>query len=264
VGKFLFNFIIKDMNNVLKNNNEQMQVDSTVFKYSPGQKHSASIIVDSEDQTEALKVAKHLANISLSKVCFCYASEAQICDEGYSITDLSIDPFRPRVSTSITIAYSTLGWEPAELLNRIGSLPQERMNVVDLALLYLKLSSRRNPLRIESLFSSMTVIIRDLYPDKIGNKYDPEHVATSLLKNGIKEILKCNVGFDEMQFDKQWTECYLDERCSIAHGKKSTILDISRKYESEELVRDVYNWAANLILFYINKFAQKTPMDRTN
>ena len=49
MGKFLFDFIIKEIKNVLKNNNEALGVDSTLFRQGPGGNHTASIIVNSDD-----------------------------------------------------------------------------------------------------------------------------------------------------------------------------------------------------------------------
>jgi hypothetical protein len=58
-----------------------------------------------------------------------------------------------------------------------------------------------------------------------------------------------------MSFEKDWIQCYAEERCSIAHGKKSRVLDIAKKYESEELINRVYSWASELIVFYINTYS---------
>lgn len=212
--------------------------------------------MDSENEMEAVNIAKYSVNISLSKVCFCYASEAKLCEDGYSVTNLSASSSSRRISKSLVLRYSILGWEPDDILKKVNSIPGERINVLELSLLYLKLSSYDNPLRIESLFSSMTAIIRELYPKEIGNDFDPEYVSTRLLNKGIKELLRREENFDEIKFDKDWKQCYADERCAIAHGKKSIISDISRKYESDELIRKVYSWAAKLIVFYINSFCE--------
>jgi predicted transcriptional regulator len=83
--------------------------------------------------------------------------------------------------------------------------------LTDLALAYYKLGEYSNSLRIESFFSSKTVIVRILLlKDK---------VQTEDLKNQLKTILKQNnPTFDERVFEQDWNNCYPNERCSIAHG----------------------------------------------
>jgi hypothetical protein len=76
-----------------------------------------------------------------------------------------------------------------------------------------------------------------------------------MLKNKIKEILKQNNSkFDESQFEEEWNSCYADERCSIAHGKGSKLIDIRTSGEYEKLINTVRSWTRELIYYYINKF----------
>ena len=79
---------------------------------------------------------------------------------------------------------------------------------LDLALAYYKLSEYKNPLRIEGLFSYITVIIRDLT--------EIDEVTTKILKNETKKILaQVRKNFNASEFDTQWIEFYADERYSI-------------------------------------------------
>jgi hypothetical protein len=54
-----------------------------------------------------------------------------------------------------------------------------------------------------------------------------DEVSTQLLKEKIKLMLldRNKSTFDEATFDKQWRECYANERCSIAHGRGSKLVD---------------------------------------
>jgi len=119
-----------------------------------------------------------------------------------------------------------------------------------LALAYYKLGEYSNPLRIESFFSCMTVIARYL----LGKKAK-DHISTSSVRDKIKEILKerCNQ-FDEKAFINDWKSCYSDERCSIAHGKGSKIIDTRTSPEYEKLVNTVGGWTREVIYYYINRF----------
>jgi hypothetical protein len=89
-----------------------------------------------------------------------------------------------------------------------------------------KLGEFKNPLRIESFVSSITVIVRDTWKNEIPEKYK-DRVPTNFLKKKIELVLmKRNpTTFDEARFCSQWNECYVDERCSIAHGRGSKLID---------------------------------------
>jgi hypothetical protein len=59
----------------------------------------------------------------------------------------------------------------------------DKKEVLELALAYYKISDYTNPLRIESLFSCMSVLARDLL-----NKGSDGYVNTLDLKNSIKDV----------------------------------------------------------------------------
>jgi hypothetical protein len=69
------------------------------------------------------------------------------------------------------------------------SLSAEKQEVLDLALAYYKLGEYANPLRIESFFSCMTVIVRDLL-----NRNPNDDVYTSEIRNKIKDIFRQDSG----------------------------------------------------------------------
>ena len=80
--------------------------------------------------------------------------------------------------------WSYLKEDPNITLSKIESLNAEKQEVLDLALAYYKLVEYTNPLRIESFFSSITVLVRNM----LGKKKDGK-VKTSQLKNKIRDIL---------------------------------------------------------------------------
>ena len=89
----------------------------------------------------------------------------------------------------------------------------------------------------------MTVLIKDLWINELPKK---DNVDTKFLKEKIKLILKDRdpTIFDETRFYNQWKEYYVDERCSIAHGKGSKLIDPRIKYEYNEMTK---NWTLSWI-----------------
>ena len=67
----------------------------------------------------------------------------------------------------------------------------------------------------------MTVLARDLL-----NKSPNGKVSTCDLKKSIKDVLRQRTGnFDESQFNQDWIDFYSEERCFIAHGRGSKLID---------------------------------------
>jgi hypothetical protein len=68
-----------------------------------------------------------------------------------------------------------------------------------------------------------------------------DKVETTFLKEKIKLILKerDSTIFDETKFYDQWKEYYVDERCSIAHGKGSKLIDPRTIYEYDAMTRSI-------------------------
>jgi hypothetical protein len=93
----------------------------------------------------------------------------------------------------------------------------------------------------------MTVLTRSLLKK--------DYVDSKDLKMKIKDILQQRDSkFDELMFEDHWKNSYSDERCSIAHGKGSKLIDPRMSAEYEKLVNIVGYWAREVIYHYIDKF----------
>jgi hypothetical protein len=126
------------------------------------------------------------------------------------VTDLSKNTRMEKIRKGFRARWNYVKEDPQIRLSKVTSLDSDKLEVMDLALAYYKLSKYNNPLRIESLFSCMTTIVRSL----LGKN----HVSTSDLKQKIKEILRqTDAKFSESEFDNNWKDFYLEERCSLAH-----------------------------------------------
>lgn len=174
----------------------------------------------------------YLIDNALGKICFAYNIEGSINEDACYLIDLSKDTGRERIRQSLRIRYSHVKEQPEITLSNIASLDCDKLEVMDLALAYYKLSEYDNPLRTESLFSSMTTIVRSL----LGKNY----INTSDLKQKIKEILRqADSKFSESEFDNNWKDFYVDKRCSIAHGTGSKLVDVRTYSEYEKIVNKV-------------------------
>lgn len=131
-------------------------------------------------------------------------------------------------------------------LSNIASLDSDKLEVMDLALGYYKVSEYDNPLRIESLFSCMTTVVHSL-PGR-------DRILTSDLKQKIKEILRqTDTKFSETEFDNNWKDFYVDERCCIVHGAGSKLVDVKTYSEYEKIVNKVGYWVRSILYYYINE-----------
>jgi hypothetical protein len=83
-----------------------------------------------------------------------------------------------------------------------------------------------------------------------------DDVDTKFLKKKIKLILKDRDPntFDEAKFYNQWKEYYIAERCSIAHGKGSKLIDPRTIHEYETMTRRIGYWNREVIYYYIDNF----------
>jgi transaldolase len=96
----------------------------------------------------------------------------------------------------------------------------------------------------------MTVLARDLL-----NKNPGDDVRTPELKYSIRDIYQqIDSRFDKSQFDKDWKNCYSDERCSISHGRGSKLVDPRTSVEYDKIVNMVGGWARDMVYYYINKY----------
>lgn len=123
---------------------------------------------------------------------------------------------------------------------------------------YYKLGEYKNPLRIESFFSSMTVLIRDLWKKELPKE---DYVSTSVLQEKIKLILRDrNPTFDEAEFDEEWKKCYPEERCSIVHGKGSKLIDPRTIHEYDKMTNIIGYWNREVIYYYIDNFQNRNKI----
>ena len=85
----------------------------------------------------------------------------------------------------------------------MNSIKIDRQKTLDLALAYYKMGEFKNPLRIESVLSSITVLVRDMWRDELPDKgKDKNDVPTIFLKKKIKFVLMIR---DPITFDDSTT-----------------------------------------------------------
>jgi hypothetical protein len=250
LNKWQISIPIIGLHNIIKEPGSELTIDKTKFRYR-GNECVGPVIIDGGSREEALNEGRHMVDKSLAKICFAYNTEASVNMIGSYAKDLLATNTLERVSKSIVLRWSHCKEDPQTTLQNIASIKAaNKKEVLDLALAYYKISEYTNPLRIESLFSCMTVLARDL-----DYKRPDGHVYTSDLKNSIKNALRQRTSnFDESQFDKDWEDFYSDERCSIAHGKGSRLIDIRTLGEHGKIVNTVGGWAREMIYYYIDKF----------
>ena len=89
----------------------------------------------------------------------------------------------------------------------------------------------------------MTAIFRSLM--------GKNHISTSELKQKIKDILRqTDAKFSETDFDNNWTDFYVDERCSIAHGSGSKLVIVRTYSEHEKIASKVGYWTRSVLNYY--------------
>lgn len=135
----------------------------------------------------------------------------------------------------------------------MNSVKSDKNDILDLALVYYKLGEDKNPLRIESFFSSITVLVRDLWRKDLSRN---DYVSAPFMQEKIKVILRNRslTPFDEKEFDDEWKKCYPEERCSIAHGKGSKLIDPRTIHEYDKMTRRIGYWTREVIYYYIDNF----------
>lgn len=250
MNRWQISFPIDGLHDVIKEPGPELTIDKVKFHYRENQR-IGSAIVEADKQSDADKEAAYQINRALAKICFAYNTEASIDESGFYYKDLSKEPSGERVATSLGIRWSYVKEEPQTTLSNIDSITStDRLATLELALAYYKQGEYANPLRIESFFSCMTVMARDLL-----SKKPNDDVKTGELKKSIKTALQqTGNNFDESQFDKDWIAFYSDERCSIAHGRGSKLIDPRKLAEYDRIVNTVGGWARDVIYYYIDIF----------
>lgn len=119
-----------------------------------------TVILESNEQSDAELIALEEIDKSLGIVCFSYNTEASIRKSALYVVDLTSSPNKMRVSTERTLRSSYVAEKPQDVLLKIQSLPRDKKTTLELALKYYKLSYYDNPYILESLFSCLSTIIR--------------------------------------------------------------------------------------------------------
>jgi hypothetical protein len=205
---------------------------------------------------EAEQESKFLINKSLGKICFAFNTEASISEEGHYYMDLMNHPNQESIVKKLGMRYSYIEEDPYNVLAKISSIRLDKQDQLDLALTYYKLGEHRNSLRIESFFSSMTVIVRGIWEYKLLKLDNKLEVRTGFLKEKIKLMLmrRSPTTSDEEKYASDWKKCYADERCSIAHGRGSKLIDFRTLNEYNEISNIVQYWNREAIHYYIDSF----------
>jgi hypothetical protein len=253
MGKWKFSFPIDGLHDVIKRKDPKkgsiIKINEVIFHYHGDNERVGTVTIEAKTLEEAEKESKYLIDKALGKICFAFNTEASIFPDP---TYVDLTNNQKHIFGSLSLRWSYVKEDPNNTLAKINSIKPEKKDTLDLALAYYKLGEYKNPLRIECFFSSMTVLIRDLWKKELPKN---EKVITDFLKEKIKLILKDrdpNI-FDETKFYDQWKEYYIDERCSIVHGKGSKLIDPRTIHEYDEMNRRIGYWAREVIYYYIDK-----------
>jgi hypothetical protein len=245
--QFKFSYNISGLHDVIPNKEDNLQVGEVNFHYR-GNERVGTISIEDVDSERAQITALEKITKSLYKLCFAYNTEAMIKrDAGLYIIDITNEPNTERVQGTFIIRSSFVKWKPEDTISKIKSISADKLDLLELALAYYSLGYYDNPLRIEAFLSCLTVIIRNILgiPEQ-------ENVKTRDLKNGIKQILlDRDSNFDTDKFEKAWQDCYVDERCSIVHGRGSRLVDISKIPEHDKLVNTIHSWTREVVYHFI-------------
>jgi hypothetical protein len=58
--------------------------------------------------------------------------------------------------------------------------------------------------------------------------------------------------FSESEFDNNWNDFYVEERCSLAHGSGSTLVDVRTYSEYEKIASKVGYWTRSVLYHHID------------
>ncbi|HEY6755748.1 MAG TPA: hypothetical protein VI037_00005 [Nitrososphaera sp.] len=245
MSKWRIRIPVYGLQSVLRDTSDELIENKVKFNYR-GSEHVGDVIVDSENENDAINDAMYLIDKSLGRICFAYNIEPSMSENASYVTDLSKDTGMEKIRKGLRSRWNYVKENPQITLSKITSLDSDKLEIIDLSFAYYKLSEYDNPLRIESLFSCMTTIVRSL----LGRN----HVSTSDLKQKIKEILRqTGATFSETEFDNNWEDFYVDERCSIAHGLGSKLVDVRTYSEYEKISSKVSYWTRSVLYHYIDQ-----------
>ena len=256
MGTWKFSFPINGLHDVIKQDSN-IDIDGVIFHYRTRNERVGTVTAEGNTEQMAEWESKYLINRSLGKICFAFNTEASISPGGLYYIDLINNPNVETITSSLEVRYSYVKETPEIVLAKMYSIRSDKQDTLGLALAYYKLGEYKNPLRIESFFSSMTVLVRDIWKDEFTKS---DNIPTKDLKEKIRLVLsKRNAStFDVITFYRQWNDCYADERCSIAHGRGSKLVDPRTILEYNKIVNTVHYWARELIYYYIDTFQNQS------
>ena len=252
--KFKVSFSIIGLNEIFKDRKQYTDNKILLILQENNQKQ-AIVTLEANTEREALYKSKSLIQKSLAKLCFAFLDNGSIITNGYSIKDLDTPDKLTKVCKSLTISYNILdknSKEPDNIISMIQTLNPEKKNVLDLALMYLKIGNYDNPFRLSSLFSSISVITRDKHKDEGKN----EDIEFTHMESLVKQIVKeNNHEFIKSEFHRAWKSCRM-ERHSIEHGYPSSLIDINTTEYYDSLANQAHEWANQVIYYFIEKNQQ--------
>ena len=237
---------IDGLHDVLKDKKENLQINDVTFCHD-GTSYAASVIVSTEDvMVEGLNTAKYLVTTALSKIIFAYNTEVFINDKAFDYINLGNPQEASHSVRNFGIRWSYVGEDPKVTLHKLSNIAADKKEVLELALAYHQLSHDFNPLRLETLFSSLSVLIKDL----LGMK-NIEYLPTDKFMNKVAKVMKeRDSKFDTTQFLSDWVECYTNERNSISHGRPTNLIALKTQ-EYMRLVSNVASWTIAVFYYYI-------------
>lgn len=246
MGHIQFIFTINGLENVFSNTEDKLKVDDVLF-YLDGKHKKAKIVVDAKDPTEAEVKARDLVSRSLSKAIFAYNTEASIDKFDYELLDHNHEHPQTEFRNGFLTIFSIGMPDPKVVLSKISQIKPEKKDILDLALAYYRLGFSDNAVKIQTLFSSMNVLVRDIRHMKID-----EELYAKPLRCTLSDILqKEEISFCKETFEKEWKKCY-SERNNIAHGGVSNLVDAKKEDEHLDIVSKVGYWTLTVFNHYID------------
>jgi hypothetical protein len=186
-----------------------------------GQNEAANI-----DQQKQQRLTRTIDSISksLSKALFAFNTEVSIDNIGYDYIDYNHEPPKTGGVNGILTGFCIGLEDPKTTLEKISQVKPEKKDILDLALAYYRLCYYDNPIRIQTLFSLMSVLVRDIRHMKI----DDDLYAKSL-RYALSDILqKEERSFNKKIFEDEWDICY-SERNKLSHGGKRKLVKVKKK-----------------------------------
>jgi hypothetical protein len=245
MGSIQITFTIDGLESALAKKEDILSVGDVIF-YSDGEHKYAKTVVDSKDPTEAGIKARDLVSRSLSKAIFAFNTEASISNIGYSFIDYNHEPPQSGGVNGILTIFSVGLVDPKTTLTKISQVKPEKKNIIDLALAYYRLCYYDNPLKLQTLYSSMSVIARDIRKKKFDDR-----IETWELRSTLYDILqKEDRSFCKETFEKEWKMCY-SERNNMTHGGESKLVDAENEDKHLDIVSKVGYWTLTVLNHYI-------------